>query len=580
LPELLELTLASTDITVDPGDAAEVEIRVLNKGFAPDSAALEVEFADPSWVAIPVAGIALDPGGSRAVSIVFKPPRSPQALAGAHPFTIIARSIETGATSLAQGRLHVKPYHTLGFSVSPLRAVVGAFHSTAHFEARIENSGNVPEMVDLDVSDPEKGCLAQVSQQRFDVAPGETVGVPVQAQPQRRPLIGAPTLYGLSARAEALSHAFPPENAHVQLEYRALCTPFVAFIVALAAVYGAYRLGDWMQAPRIQQVAATPSTVSPGDPVRITYAAAHANSIELRDDTDNKLTPVDSSLPYVLVYPSHSTHYTLIAKSGSGLSAQQGVDVTVARAAPPPAPIISQFTASPATLAYGQSTILSWKVQGADSLILAPLARQIDPDLPSLQVTPGTTTQYTLVAKGKGGAAYKTITVNVQPAAVPLAPQVAQFTASPSSVSAGDPVKLEWNVAGASTVTISGLGAVDVKGSRSVSPFRSTKYTLTAFGPAGAQATSSVKVEVSSAAPRIDLFEAQPNTVPAGGTSTLNWKVRGASSILIDGIGPVTAEGSRVVTPATTTTYTLIVSDRAGHSRQKSVTITVGATSE
>jgi hypothetical protein len=72
--------------------------------------------------------------------------------------------------------------------------------------------------------------------------------------------------------------------------------------------------------------------------------------------------------------------------------------------------------------------------------------------------------------------------------------------------------------------------------------------------------------------PRIVSFEATPATVRAGEPVLLVWQTENPAGVTIDpGIGPVTPRGSRLVTPATTTTYTL--SMRNGP--MQSVTITV-----
>ena len=72
--------------------------------------------------------------------------------------------------------------------------------------------------------------------------------------------------------------------------------------------------------------------------------------------------------------------------------------------------------------------------------------------------------------------------------------------------------------------------------------------------------------------PRIVSFEAKPATVRPGEPVLLVWQTENPAGVTIDpGIGPVTPRGSRQVTPATTTTYTL--SMRNGP--MQSVTVTV-----
>jgi hypothetical protein len=72
------------------------------------------------------------------------------------------------------------------------------------------------------------------------------------------------------------------------------------------------------------------------------------------------------------------------------------------------------------------------------------------------------------------------------------------------------------------------------------------------------------------APPSVQAFQVTPAVITAGQTATLDWKVEGASTVLIDPIGSVAANGTRSVSPAVTTVYTLV----AGNST-KTIVLTV-----
>ena len=79
----------------------------------------------------------------------------------------------------------------------------------------------------------------------------------------------------------------------------------------------------------------------------------------------------------------------------------------------------------------------------------------------------------------------------------------------------------------------------------------------------------------SLAPPVIVALEASPPEIPAGESATLLWNVTGATSVTIDqGIGLVGAAGTRVVSPSTTTVYTLTATNTAG-TVSKSVVVNV-----
>jgi peptidoglycan-associated lipoprotein len=86
------------------------------------------------------------------------------------------------------------------------------------------------------------------------------------------------------------------------------------------------------------------------------------------------------------------------------------------------------------------------------------------------------------------------------PTAPPITSQVAptaQITASPTVITAGDPVVLTWRTTGADAVAIIGIGDVPSSGVKTVNPTVSTSYQLVAKGDGGT-ADSSVRVTVNA----------------------------------------------------------------------------------
>lgn len=80
-------------------------------------------------------------------------------------------------------------------------------------------------------------------------------------------------------------------------------------------------------------------------------------------------------------------------------------------------------------------------------------------------------------------------------------PVVGSFTVEPSTIERGQSATLRWATENASSVTIdSGVGTVDARGSRSVSPSSTTTYTLTARGEGGT-ATQSVTLRITDPPP-------------------------------------------------------------------------------
>ena len=85
------------------------------------------------------------------------------------------------------------------------------------------------------------------------------------------------------------------------------------------------------------------------------------------------------------------------------------------------------------------------------------------------------------------------------PAAALATAPVAQITATPSFISAGDEVQLSWRTTDATSVSIDGIGDVPTSGVKTVTPSVSTSYHLVAKG-AGGTADASARVTVNAAA--------------------------------------------------------------------------------
>ena len=74
----------------------------------------------------------------------------------------------------------------------------------------------------------------------------------------------------------------------------------------------------------------------------------------------------------------------------------------------------------------------------------------------------------------------------------------------------------------------------------------------------------------------IDNFTANPNTINQGASSTLSWNTTNCTSVSINqGIGNVSVDGTRTVTPGVTTTYTLTATGSNGSSVTKTATVNV-----
>jgi peptidoglycan-associated lipoprotein len=97
-------------------------------------------------------------------------------------------------------------------------------------------------------------------------------------------------------------------------------------------------------------------------------------------------------------------------------SAKKQTPVTTTQTPPPPTAPTATLSASPNVIQQGQSTQLTWQTTNATDITIAGLGT-VDAS-GSRSVAPGTSTTYTLLAKGAGGSQEATARVTVNPATV------------------------------------------------------------------------------------------------------------------------------------------------------------------
>jgi hypothetical protein len=294
----------------------------------------------------------------------------------------------------------------------------------------------------------------------------------------------------------------------------------------------------------------------------------------------------------------------------------------VANGLPPPA--IGEFSASPALIGTGWSVTLAWNVTGADTVSIAPGVGSVA-GIGSVAVHPAAATTYTLTAQNATGTRTRTVRVGVGPfryfrfvpvtlrigdtvqlaefqllnngmrlagaAATnpggdnpgPEGPDKANdnltttkwldFNHQPLVLDFGAPVVADaYRFATANDTDTRDPVSWRVEGSHDgvawrVLDSRKNYATPTARFSyiAGLSLPFVGDLSGSPAVPVIDRFTASSASLVAGQSATLSWAVNGAAGATISpGIGSVAASGSAVVSPATTTTYSIAAGNASG----------------
>jgi hypothetical protein len=229
-----------------------------------------------------------------------------------------------------------------------------------------------------------------------------------------------------------------------------------------------------------------------------------------------------------------------------------------------PAPTAT-LSASPTTIANapGQSSTLTVSSTNANSCTVNNGGGQVGCN-GSTSVSPTTTTTYTLTATGPGGSTTAEATVTVD-----AGPTITAFTATSTSIDAGQSTTLSVTATGATQVVISdnqnsttyALSATG--GTQLVSPTVTTTYLATATGVNGSSTVQSLTINVEPTTTAT--MSASPTPILMGQSSTLTFSsVNANSGIINPGANQVGINGTFQVSPTTTTTYTYTATGPGG----------------
>jgi hypothetical protein len=144
------------------------------------------------------------------------------------------------------------------------------------------------------------------------------------------------------------------------------------------------------------------------------------------------------------------------------------------------------LSATPSTIDQGQSSTLNWSSTDASSCTVSGGWIGSRVTTGSEVVSPAVTTSYNINCIGDGGSASASVTVTVNEPPAVIQPTL-NLTASPSSVSRGSTITLNWSSTDASSCSASGdwSGLKATTGSASIVINGSLTFTLTCTGDAG-----------------------------------------------------------------------------------------------
>jgi len=286
-----------------------------------------------------------------------------------------------------------------------------------------------------------------------------------------------------------------------------------------------------------------------GDPITFQWSQVAGPAVELTGANTAKatFTAADGQ-----VYG-----FRLMVSDDQGAKSLDRVSITTKEA---PKVRVMLFTATPQQIKRGETVTLNWQVENADEVSIEGVG-PVDPETGTVTVSPTETTTYTLTAKNATSETNVSVSVVVEtPTPVFLRCQV-----TPANIIQGETASLAWQTENADQVTLSGVGAVALSGSQTVSPAQNTTYTLTATNANGSISCPLTVQVTSGEVPRIISLTASPTQILAGKSTTLTWQVENADEVTISGVGPVDPNAGAVqVSPTETIAYTLVAKNGFG----------------
>jgi hypothetical protein len=216
-------------------------------------------------------------------------------------------------------------------------------------------------------------------------------------------------------------------------------------------------------------------------------------------------------------------------------------------------PIIDCFETSARRLESRASARLSWKVRGAERVIIDEGVGDVT-TRQFIDVLPRRRTSYVLTAVSPFGVA-STASITIDVTNTP--PRILVFTSDRERLVDRPEVTLTWEATpDAEVVTLTGVGQVATRGTTRLPQDRDCEYVLRAVSFFGAVSEARLRVEVSKAHPVIEVLRA-PLFARVGQMVSVSWKVKGAADVRLTPWGQVPAEGQRTMTVVHDTALTL-----------------------
>lgn len=523
--------LGADVVPVEPGATVPVAIEIANRSDDLDQFEIGVEGVDEEWVAVPVPVVSVEAREIHVEKFFLKPSRTSESLAQDYPFVVKVRSLSSGETRTAQAVLSIKPFHHLSMEVSPKKAVLGPFRSSAPYRVTILNLGNTEHTLNLVGTDPEDALTYEFDQVSVTVGPGQTKVVDVRPVPAAKRPFSSPRLHGFSITARSNQVPSVIASAQAQAEQRPLLAPGAIFVLVLALGIFAAWLALLPKPPQLHRLTVDPVQAERGQLVTIEWEAS-PNSDGVRITLGER----------VLVEGSERVGRTTFTAEQSGtieaVAYRDGTLSEVIRRAfevrePPvvPDPEILFFDIAPKTVNVGDTLLVKYRLgPSVTRATLAPTNIALNPRLEQITIraeapggVPGEMVFQLVAENSQGKVATQSVRVQVN---VSSEASIVVFRTDPDSLTGAGEVIVTWQLSNAvrTELTVGTESRVlpGPEGATSVFLDQTSDLKITGYDAQGRTVSRTIRVVVTE--PPMPPTEPDPNpnrpTVPpaVGGT--------------------------------------------------------------
>jgi hypothetical protein len=488
------LDTQNRNLVLEPGSQETVHVKITNVGNRQADFKLQIQGL-PDWSGVfGETTVKILQDTSRTVSISIHLTRESTTLAGAYHFAITVTSPQyPDGRSRLGATLTVKPYYEFEVSdLSPKSKTISWFVRQSMTGLTISNRGNSQTVFRLTGKDDEGACdyaftvpsekAALSGQAPLSLAPQEELSLPIGVAPYSRPLM-------LRSRTHHFTITVTPmvEQEHMTRALSGTLTqrPLFGIIFMLLLLLLLCGLSIFTVQPRIRSFTVNnevrPATIDAGGEAILRWETSWFSTNTRIEPEVGRLEETFGEYP---VSPPQNTEYRLTANNFLSrilpfLSKERAVAVIVN----PIRPTINEFSLNPNLILRGDQSILSWNVADADELVLYVDGNPVETLLAAVgqrAVDPEQNTTYGLEASNQYGRAQQQASLDVVPPPVPT-PFIKKFLVDPISVTAGESVRIEWEIEGADRVDIFGIGSnLPVAQEIIQEPQQSTNYILNA----------------------------------------------------------------------------------------------------